>query len=515
MWNKHSVDYSVYLVTDSTMLPPGHTFLQQVQESIAGGATLIQLREKSILTLDFIDKARQVHALTEKAGIPLIINDRVDVALAIDAEGIHVGQDDMPVATVRKLVGPHKLIGVTCSNKQETMSACSEGIADYIGMGTVYQTNTKKDVSIPDGCGPIGIREMLAVLYSRNSGCSDDATKIKCVAIGGINHSNAAKVMYQCEYKSQRLDGLAVVSCIMASEDARRATTEFAQAMDVSRLAFVNDQGAQAVTYPAQVRQIGPLVHHITNNVVKQFSANITLSIGASPIMSELGDEFEEFAAKVENLAFVLNLGTPSPEQVRLFKHAIAVYNKYGKPIVFDPVGAGASTARMECCRQLLNCGQVTVIKGNLGEVLTIDRLTVEGMEEAEAQKEHATLMRGVDSSAELSIGQIHTVAKRVAQNFKCIVVITGKTNYIYDTKFGDKVEEVAGGNKMMGSITGTGCSLGSTIASFLGCGGAQAESTVEAVKLYNAAGASVSLTSPGTFAPKFIDALYELTLGH
>lgn len=218
------VDYSIYLVTDSTMVPESSTFLRQVEDSLRGGATLIQLREKNLLTLEFIERAEKVHALTKKFSVPLIINDRVDVALAIDAEGVHVGQDDMPARTVRKLIGATKILGVTCSNPEEVSAVCKDNVADYVGLGTVYQTNTKKDVDNPDGCGPIGIRKMLQVLGQHNTG---RASTIKCVAIGGVNHSNAAKVLYQCRYRDQALDGLAIVSCIMANNDAFAATKDF------------------------------------------------------------------------------------------------------------------------------------------------------------------------------------------------------------------------------------------------------------------------------------------------
>ena len=112
--SKMKVDYTLYLVTDSGMVPESSSFLKQVEDSINSGATIVQLREKSLSTLEFIKRAEQVHKLTQKQGIPLIINDRVDVALAVNAEGVHVGQDDMPAAIARKLIGDDKILGVTC-----------------------------------------------------------------------------------------------------------------------------------------------------------------------------------------------------------------------------------------------------------------------------------------------------------------------------------------------------------------------------------------------------------------
>lgn len=524
-----NVDYSVYLVTDSTMVPESSTFLKQVEDSINNGATLVQLREKTLSTLDFIERAKQVHELTKRMNIPLIINDRVDVALAIDAEGVHVGQDDMPAALVRKLIGPDKIIGVTCSNPEETLEVCNQAIADYVGVGTVYKTATKTDTKTPEGTGPIGIRKMMQVL--RNHNTHPGNKKISSVAIGGVNETNAAKVLYQCAIPGQSLDGVAVVSCIMAHENAAQATQLLKKVIAgpvpwIRALGNYSDGDLGAKIEKLQSSK--PLIHHITNNVVKNFSANVTLAIGASPIMSELAEEFEEFAANIPNIALVVNLGTPSPALMDTFIHALQTYNKYGKHIVFDPVAAGATSCRLDACQRLLNAGQPSVIKGNVGEILAIWKLT-SSYQEISGNK---ALMRGVDSIAESNEEDILYMGKQVAIDFRTVVVITGKLNYIiYQPTTGNhyditseevKVATVKGGHPLMGSITGTGCSLGSTIAAFVGAGadGANSDSfdigaaVVGAVELYNQAGslAAEEANSPGSFMIKFLDQLYKLT---
>lgn len=505
------VDYSVYLVTDSTMVPPASTFIKQVEDSVANGATIVQLREKSILTLDFIERAKQVHALTRAKGIPLIINDRVDVALAVDAEGVHVGQDDMPARLVRQLIGPDKILGVTCSNPEEVAEVCKEGIADYVGLGTVYATNTKKNVTNPEGTGPIGMRKMLQVLKKHNA----SNKYISSVGIGGINHSNAAKVLFQCRVSEQGLEGVAIVSCIMAADDAAKATRDLVRIVaEPAEWTKTESRDATSTLLSDKIRSVTrskPLVHHITNNVVKNFSANVTLAIGASPAMSELPQEYEEFA-QVPHVALVANVGTPTPELLEVFKAGILAYNKFGKPIVYDPVAAGASKARLEASRSLLNTGHVSVIKGNLGEISTIYKLTSTYKEDNNRE----VLMRGVDSVAVVEEEKILTIGRAVSFDFKTIVVITGATNYVFED---DRVAIIAGGHELMGSITGTGCSLGSVIASFLA---AKADGTnqekfnyfdavIGAVKLYNECGAKAGAISrsPGTFMINFIDQLY------
>ncbi|KAK6455195.1 Hydroxyethylthiazole kinase family-domain-containing protein [Scheffersomyces xylosifermentans] len=513
------VDYSLYLVTDSTMIPESSTFLKQVEAAIENGATLVQLREKSISTLDFVDRAKQVHELTKKKGIPLIINDRIDVALAIDAEGVHIGQDDMPATLARKLLGPNKILGVTCSTPEEVKVVVTESVADYVGLGTVYQTNTKKDVTDPEGTGPLGIRKMLRVLGDYNSTAT---RQIRSVAIGGINHSNADKVLTQCQVGSHKLDGVAIVSCIMAAEDAAKATRDLLHVIKNppawTRGVSHGTNNAVLRTKVIELAEEKPLVHHITNNVVKNFSANVTLAIGASPIMSELPEEFEEFASGIPNIALVLNLGTPSESLMKIFKHALQVYNKYGKHVVFDPVACGASKARLQCTKALLNAGQMSVIKGNLGEIMAIRKLS--STYTPPASSSNGGDMRGVDSIAKLTEPEILSLAYEVARDFQAVVVITGEMNYVVDA-YGSSVR-VKGGNRLMGYITGTGCSLGSTIAAFLaakadGSGDGDFyifDAVVGALEVYNSAGydAAQHASTPGSFMTQFIDNLYEHT---
>ena len=138
-----AVDYSLYLVTDSSLVPQGSTFLGQIEKALEGGVTLVQLREKDLDTGPFIELAHKVKALTRQFKVPLIINDRIDVALAIDAEGVHIGQDDMPLTRARQLFGNNKIIGVSCNTIEEAQIAVRDG-ADYLGIGAVWDTATKK-----------------------------------------------------------------------------------------------------------------------------------------------------------------------------------------------------------------------------------------------------------------------------------------------------------------------------------------------------------------------------------
>ena len=167
---RNRVDYTLYLVTDRSMLS-GMTLEEAVEQAILGGVTLVQLREKDVSTLEFYNIALKLKNITDKYHIPLIINDRLDIMLAVGAAGLHVGQDDMPAKIARELIGKDKILGVSASTVDEAIKAEKDG-ADYIGVGAIFETGTKRDVehvSIPQ------LKEIAG------------RVGIPVVAIGGIN----------------------------------------------------------------------------------------------------------------------------------------------------------------------------------------------------------------------------------------------------------------------------------------------------------------------------------------
>lgn len=201
---KSNINYKLYLVTDRGILK-GRDIAEAVEAAIKGGVTLVQLREKDISTMDFYKVALKVKAVTCKYNIPLIINDRIDIALAIDAEGIHVGQSDMPCSITRKLVGD-KIVGVSAATIEEAIEAEKNG-ADYIGVGAVFPTSTKEDA-----------RAVSIELLSKIK----DTVSIPVVAIGGINSKNVDLL------KPANIDGIAVISDILAKEDITLASKRLA-----------------------------------------------------------------------------------------------------------------------------------------------------------------------------------------------------------------------------------------------------------------------------------------------
>ncbi|MBR1848459.1 MAG: thiamine phosphate synthase [Lachnospiraceae bacterium] len=197
----------LYLVTDSTGLEE-EVFLQKVEAALQGGVTILQLREKEKSTREYMELATKVHAITKKYGVPLIIDDRVDVALAIDAEGVHVGQSDMPVDIARKLMGPEKIVGATTKTVEQAREAYEKG-ADYLGVGAIYPTTTK-------------VKTVLTSVDTLRDICN--AVPIPANAIGGLNKDNIHVL------KGVPIAGICVVSAIMKAEDSGVATKRLLQA---------------------------------------------------------------------------------------------------------------------------------------------------------------------------------------------------------------------------------------------------------------------------------------------
>lgn len=193
-------DSSLYFITDSTNYTEKE-FLDQVEQALQGGATLLQLREKNRSTREYIALAEKVHTIAQCYGVPLIIDDRVDVALAVDAEGVHLGAEDMPIAMARKLMGNDKIVGATAKTVPWAKEAYEQG-ADYLGVGAIYPTTTK-------------VKTVLTSVEILRDICN--AVPIPVNAIGGLNKENIDIL------KGVPIAGICVVSAIMKAENPRQA----------------------------------------------------------------------------------------------------------------------------------------------------------------------------------------------------------------------------------------------------------------------------------------------------
>lgn len=195
--------YELYAITDRSWLN-GKTLAEQVEESLQGGVTCIQLREKDAEKELVLQEAKEIKALCRKYGVPFIINDNVDLALEVDADGVHIGQSDGDPALVREKIGPDKILGVTAKTVEQAVTAWKGG-ADYLGCGAVFGTSTKKDAI------SITMERLEEVCKS---------VPIPVVAIGGITAKNAPLL------KNASIEGIAVVSAVYAQPDIRKACRE-------------------------------------------------------------------------------------------------------------------------------------------------------------------------------------------------------------------------------------------------------------------------------------------------
>lgn len=202
---KDTIDYTLYVCTDRGIMST-KTIEESVEQAILGGSTVIQLREKDCSSKEFYHLAKRIKEITSRYQIPFLINDRVDIALAVDADGVHVGQSDLPVSVVRHLLGKDKVIGASAHNVEEAKRAVDDG-ADYLGVGAIAATNTK-DAS------RISIEEVKAIRRE---------VSVPVVAIGGICKDNISLV------KETGVNGIAVISAILAKENITQAAKEMVE----------------------------------------------------------------------------------------------------------------------------------------------------------------------------------------------------------------------------------------------------------------------------------------------
>lgn len=197
------MDTTLYLVTDSSYHTE-ETFLRTVEEALRGGVTLLQLREKTKSAREYMDLAFKVKKIADRYGVPLLIDDRVDVAAAVGAAGVHVGQSDIPVADARKILGPDKIVGATAKTVEQATEAWKQG-ADYLGVGAIYPTTTK-------------VKTVLTKVSTLKEICR--AVPIPVNAIGGLNAGNMDVL------EGTGIAGICVVSAIMKAEDPEKTAEE-------------------------------------------------------------------------------------------------------------------------------------------------------------------------------------------------------------------------------------------------------------------------------------------------
>ncbi|TGO58839.1 hypothetical protein BOTNAR_0174g00262 [Botryotinia narcissicola] len=475
--DQKNVDYSLYLVTDSSpAILCDRNLVDVVDAAVRGGVTIVQYRDKYSDTAALVDTARKLHAVTRKYNVPLLINDRIDVALAVACEGVHIGQDDMDLKTARALLGKDAIIGVTVANVQEALTASKDG-ADYLGIGTMFATPTKTNTK--DIIGTAGTKEVLHSLEQSGS-------------------------------QVRTLDGVAIVSAIIAAQDAEKAARELAELIRTpapfalahlphdQKIKDLREVLLQVPGIIGDVAKQTPLSHNMTNFVVQNFAANVALAIGASPIMANYGEEAADLAKLGGGL--VINMGTVTPEGIQNYSKALRAYNNAGGPIVLDPVGCGATAVRRSAVKSLLANGYFDVIKGNEGEIKTVFGSLIQ--------------QRGVDSgSSTSSLAEKATFVRNLALRERNVVLMTGAVDLLSD---GVRTFAISNGHEILGRITGSGCVLGTIISAMLAVSRGDKLLAVLSALLHYEIAAEIAairddVRGPGTFVPALIDELYVI----
>ncbi|KAF4653994.1 hypothetical protein FOZ61_005094 [Perkinsus olseni] len=470
--------YKVYACTNgkfSLELP------RMVASAIAGGATCVQLRLKDVSTGDYIKLAKE----TKKAmpsHVPLIIDDRVDVCLASGADGVHVGDSDMPVKDARSIIGPDKILGVSTYGRREDAIAAIQDGADYIATGAVYPTVTK----------PGAVAKGLDQIDVLKEALKATGKTLPIVAIGGISPVTAIDCV------QRGADGVCAVSQIFDSWEspesrARKFLKSYCSGMEIRSKLSTHGRydGGRVAGLWAKLAQAGPLTQCITNYVSMNFMANALLAAGASPAMAHAKEEAPQFLEMAG--ALNVNIGTLSSNWVDSMRACAKKATETGKPWVLDPVAAGATTFRTGVATELLSY-KPTILRGNGGEILALAGET--------------GAVKGVDST--VGSDAALEAAKHIARKFGSVVCISGATDFVTD---GNRVIEVCHDVPMLPSITATGCTLSALMTSFCVVAEDPIDAAVAACAGWSLAAqeASVRAEGPGSLAVELLNTLPKL----
>ena len=455
-------DLSLYLVTDRP-LSGGRDMVWIVREAAAGGVTMVQLREKECSTAEFIALARELKRALSPLGIPLIINDRVDVALAVDADGVHIGQSDMPYDVARRLLGPDKIIGLSVETMEEVIAANALDV-DYIGISPVYATPTKTDTLAPFGLE--GIEEVMRL------------SRHRCVAIGGMNRNTIGEVI------ARGVEGVAVVSAIVAADSPREASEELAAIIrnnrigsessnrlgtsdNNSQLSSLNFQLAKVLTIAGSDSGGGAGIQADIKSIsangcfaasaITAITAQNTLGVNAVEGLSIDIIEGQIDAVLSDIGADSIKIGMlHSSEVVQCVARMLRKYNI--KDVVLDPVMVSTSGHR------LIEESAIEVLKA---ELMPMARVITPNIPEAE-------ILLGEAISKQ---GDLPAAARRLAEQYGVSVLLKAGhlvNDELIDIFYNHETEEVVelSAHRIDTRNThGTGCTLSSALAAQLAKG--------------------------------------------
>ncbi len=431
----------VYLITDESR--SDDETLSAVEQALRGGVRCVQLRDKLRSANDLYRLALRLRVLTARSAAAFIVNDRIDLALAVGADGVHIGQDDIPARDARRLLGRERILGVSADTPERARRAVSDG-ADYLGVGHVFGSISKSKET-----PPIGVQGLRAVA---------DEVAVPIVAIGAIGPDNAADAV------EAGASAVAVISAVSRADNPETAARELSSLV---RAAYEARRSAERRAEPPEphpkraaaalqtLRSRRPLVQIITNYVVMNDTANATRLLGALPVMSEAEEEVDEMVRQAR--ALLVNTGTPVKPRVRAMRRAAESAARAGVPMVLDPVGCGATGFRIELNRRLALDGGPAVVRGNAAEIAALIGRRAE--------------ILGVEDAGESATQQLQfriELAQAAAAQLGCVVAVTGPVDVVADGA-GElpRTVLVRNGSALLSQVVGTGCVVSALIAAF------------------------------------------------
>ena len=454
-------DLSLYLVTDRP-LAQGRDMAWIVREAVAGGVTMVQLREKDCPTGEFITLARELKMVLQPLGIPLIINDRVDVALAIDADGVHIGQSDMPYEVARALLGKNKIIGLSVETMDEVIATNALDV-DYIGISPVYATPTKTDTLQPFGLE--GIEEVMRI------------SRHRCVAIGGMNRDTIGEVI------RRGVEGVAVVSAIVSADSPREASKELAKIIHEGK-STLNSHPPKVLTIAGSDSGGGAGIQAD----IKSISANgcfATSAITAITAQNTLGVNAVEglsidiIEGQIE--AVLSDIGTDSIKigmlhSAEVVRCVACMLRKYEvRDVVLDPVMVSTSG------HKLIEDDAIALMQT---ELIPLTRVITPNIPEAEI-----LLGKAIEGQEELPI-----VAHQLSDKYEVSVLLKAGhlvndelIDIFYNRETGETIE-LSALRIETPNTHGTGCTLSSAIAAHIAKGLPLTEAVRAAKEYINAA---------------------------
>lgn len=457
MKNFDPASLRLYLVTDRG-LAGGREISQIVREAVAGGVTMVQLREKECSTRDFIGLGRELKAMLSACGVPLIINDRVDVALACGADGVHIGQSDMPYDAARRILGPDRIIGLSVESMDDVIAANSLDV-DYIGVSPVFSTPTKTDTATPFGLD--GLRE--AVRLSHHP----------VVGIGGMNLSTAADVM------SCGADGIAVVSAIVAADSPGNAAGELSEVVNATHtnrysrvLTIAGSDSGGGAGIQADIKAISATGSYAASAITAVTVQNTVGVIDVFPIPAEVvGAQIDAVLCDIGADAVKIGM-LHSAQVIEAIAARLSEYQV--RNIVLDPVMVSTSGHR------LIEDSAVETLRR---ELIPMARVITPNIPEAEILAGERIYGRE----------DLPRIARKLSLDGRVSVLMKAGhltddelTDYFYNAEE-DHIIELKSQRCDTPNTHGTGCTLSSAFASYL-AQGMTLDDAARAAKAYIAA---------------------------